>query len=179
MLTDTERALFRDFACGSHSWLTLQIVLEGGKALSGQQGGSSYDRGYLEFDSKGICRRRPYEEPTEWVKVTALTKWSDALDPAVKERAVELCRLWGESQRSFPVFAASADACGCGPTPWFIGREGPMTYRQWLFAEEHDRYVTERLAPWEAQRREVDAAVRSFIAGLFVVGQCALFEVAA
>ena len=62
-----------------------------------------------------------------------------------------------ESQRTFPPFAASPAAAGCGrlsedPSEW--------TDAQRLYAAEHEAYLTERLEPWKQERDRVAVELR-------------------
>jgi hypothetical protein len=123
-------------------------------------GGSGY---WLHTKPKGLEYRVGYEPDVE----EGFIPWGEVRKIILSAPAARFERLKAaraallESQRTFPVWAASPAAAGCGmPHSWDDDPE-KWTDAQKAYAAEREVYETERLRPWEEQRRIVDAEIRT------------------
>lgn len=56
----------------------------------------------------------------------------------------------------YPPFAATPAAQGCGR----VHGEGPLTYAQWLYAQEYQHYLDTKLNPWKEATGVIDEQIR-------------------
>lgn len=90
-------------------------------------------------------------EVIAWPDIEAIAK---AVPAGVREQLVDLRERWRGQQRTYPRFAASAEAVGCGP----IIEGQPLTPRQEAYVRELDAFESSGAqTAWEQQRAALDA----------------------
>ena len=119
-------------------------------------------------DGLGFGVDGAWHNPREVIAWPDIEAIAQAVPAEVREQLVDLQQRWREHQRTYPRFAASAEAVGCGP----IIEGQPLTPRQQAYVRELDAFEASGVLPaWEQQRAALDTErlalhERSLAAGL-------------
>lgn len=122
-------------------------------------GGSSHfdvfddERDWLEYNATGLTVGRLGAQPRfelRWSKVKAYAR---TLPAGLLDQLRANHQAIRDHRQTYPVFAATGDAVGCGPIPHW----GPLTRRQALYVAQHDTWLNVTLPPWKAHLDDLEA----------------------
>jgi hypothetical protein len=94
-----------------------------------------------------------WHSPAEVILWSEIEAIAQAVPAEVREQLVKFRERLGAHRRTYPRFAASADAIGCGP----IAKGRPRTPRQEAYVRELDAFEASGVLPaWEEKYAELD-----------------------
>lgn len=106
------------------------------------------------LDGLGFGVDGTWHNPREVVAWADIEEIAQAVPADIRDQLADLRGRWREHQRTYPRFAASAEAIGCGP----IIEGQPLTPRQEAYVRELDAFDASGVrATWERQRAALDA----------------------
>lgn len=147
-------------------WQVAEILIDPDTKSAAPIGGRSHfaalgdESHWLDYDAKGLRVGHLGEPPVLTVKWSALRAHARQVGtPELRERLRANRVEAREHQRSFPRFAASAAAAGCGRTVTI----GPITQAQALYLEEYDRHHKDVFVPYCIDGRRIEAELDALL----------------